>query len=186
MHAPGQGAGTAGRAALRRKLFRMNHHTGRPRASASAGHGAARATVYDGRMQMWRHGGAMTGGHSSPVRRAAAMLATVALLMQMAFAFPLAVRMALAADPLAGDVPICSAFSDGGTAHQQLPADADHGHERCLLCHAHGLPLAPVIAFFALLLVRAFLVRPGQPAIGPPVRLRRFEPYTSRAPPLMA
>ncbi len=136
-------------------------------------------------MGVERHGRAAIGGQSGPVGRAAAALATLALLLQMAFAFPLAVRMAMA-DPLAGDMAICSADPDAGATHPPMSGEGRPGHEHCLLCHGHGLPLAPVVALLTLPLLRSFLAGPRRPAAVPVWPARRFEPYASRAPPLTA
>jgi hypothetical protein len=123
-------------------------------------------------------------------RRVATLVASVALLIQMVFAAPVAFRMA--ADMMAmpaGDMPMCSGMSDmGGTGDHQSPQpQQDDRNDKCPLCHSGcAVPLALAAAIVVVLSTLVAYLAMSLSAIGAPSELRRFDCYASRAPPAAA
>lgn len=128
----------------------------------------------------------------SPVSRGlVTTVAALALLLQAAFATPLALRMtADALQSLELGASICAATADGGPAangHHPLHQLPVHNHAQCLICQAHALPLG-LLAVVLCVLVAAFArvaIRCAA-ATGPPCRRDRYHSYHSRAPPVAA
>ncbi len=123
---------------------------------------------------------------SRPSRLTAGGLVAFALLLQVLFAAPLAIRMAAAAS-LTGDVVTSCApvaqVNDPHPGHHQLPP---HHHEQCPLCSSHAVPVALPMGKPPLppLATAWLFLRP--PPTAPPGRSLRFTSYLSRAPPAAA
>ena len=125
------------------------------------------------------------------MKRPAALLAAVAILLQVVALPPLAMRM-LSGLADASAVVLCTSHSAGpATGPFGSPADrqsvpgAGHDHAGCLVCQAHSLPVALVAASTAVHLVAVrwqadateWLTTAPNP---------RFRHYSSRAPPPLA
>lgn len=112
------------------------------------------------------------------LRGLVAGLAAFALLAQVLFAAPLAVRML-------ADAPTCAAMADPGSDQAPSPA-APHTHALCLLCQGAAVPLALLAAtgLLPLLLFRPW--RAAAPRYVTHQAASRFRRYRSRAPPALA
>ncbi len=109
----------------------------------------------------------------------------LALLLQVMFAAPLALRMAAAS---AGDDATACAPADAAPDHRPAPLHGPplHGHEPCPLCGSHAAPVALPEAAPPLPPPATAWLPPPPARTAPPSRPARFTPYRSRAPPAAA
>ncbi len=134
---------------------------------------------------------ACRGAKLPPARRLAALAAILALLIQVAFALPVAFRMASDMAAMADDDPaMCPGMASeqsGAGDHQMPQPGPGHHHDNCPVCHGSGAaPLALAAALVVAAPVLLAYVTMCHPALGPPAGLRRFQCYASRAPPAAA
>jgi hypothetical protein len=129
-----------------------------------------------------------------PVTRAngglAALLAIFAMAIQLVFAAPIAMRMAGSGPgPLFPEAARCGAPAQNhGDTARKAPGHTAPGpsHARCLFCAGNAVASAGPLAMAVPLPNPAFERIGTKLAATPPVPGRRFEPYTSRAPPRLA
>lgn len=110
----------------------------------------------------------------------------LAMLLQVMFATPLAIRMAAAATLTGDGGAECASTLHVDASHAGREQVPPHHHEQCPLCDGHAAPVAlPAVAPPLPPRSTAWLfLRP--PPTAPPGQQARFALYRSRAPPAAA
>jgi Protein of unknown function (DUF2946) len=140
-------------------------------------------------MVMMRERAARGVGTGSATRTTVAVLAAVALLLQLLVMPPLAMRMMGSHASTGRSVALCTSGSGeqaSSPANQPRQPASTHDHNTCPLCQSHPVPLALLAVAIALLAATTRWRRLGQLTLALPAPAWPFRLYSSRAPPALA